>query len=171
MQKIIHLSHLSSNNYLPQRRSITQFEQKRDLNDILLIEISRFEQPMSKVLLNFLIKRYGKTYFFVVDATGDGKLDGYVLSGHDETGILHIYSIAVRKEIEGKGWGKKLLMHLIEEAIKRNLKSITLEVREDNTRALKLYNILSWSMYGVEENYYNDGTNAIKMKLTLGSNY
>jgi ribosomal-protein-alanine N-acetyltransferase len=118
-------------------------------------------------MLDFLINKYSSKYFFVVDVNGDGNVDAYILSGKEPEKILHIYSIALRLTVEGEGWGKKLLEHLIDIATRDDCARIILEVREDNNRALTLYQNLGWAIIGEEGNYYNDGTTAIKMELFL----
>ena len=151
--------------FVPQE--ITRFIPFRDITDVVLIEISRFDEPMSKMLINFLAKRYGLEYFFVIDISGNGKVDAYILSGVEKTKTLHIYTIAVRKEFEGMGWGKKLLWYLIKQAKSEKLQDIVLEVKENNTRAQILYKRLGFALTGEEMNYYNDGRAAIKMRLDL----
>ncbi|MHA2250002.1 MAG: GNAT family N-acetyltransferase [Candidatus Kariarchaeaceae archaeon] len=151
-------------------QEITRFIPLRDMAEVVLIEISRFDDPMSKMLINFLAKRYGLEYFFVIDISGNGKLDGYILSGVEKTKTLHIYTIAVKKEFEGMGWGKKLLWYLINQAKSDELQQIVLEVKENNTRAQMLYKRLGFAVTGEELNYYNDGRTAIKMRLDLNIN-
>ncbi|MHA2404420.1 MAG: GNAT family N-acetyltransferase, partial [Candidatus Kariarchaeaceae archaeon] len=93
--------------------------------------------------------------------------DAYILSGKEQKKSLHIYSIALRPDVEGEGWGKKILKYLIEIAMTDGFARIILEVREDNDRAQTLYQDLGWTIVGKEGNYYNDGATAIKMELLL----
>jgi ribosomal protein S18 acetylase RimI-like enzyme len=119
------------------------------------------------MMLDFLIAQYGSKYFFVVDVNGDGNADAYILSGKEQKKSLHIYSIALRPDVEGEGWGKKILKYLIGIAMTDGFARIILEVREDNDRAQILYQDLGWKIVGKEGNYYNDGATAIKMELLL----
>ncbi len=156
---------MTSNRLL--KSEVSSYNHKRDFREILMIEISRFNEPMNRMFLDFLINRYSDRYFFTIDISGNSKLDAYILAGCDNPQTLHIYSIAIRKEFEGKGWAKKLLFHVIREARNDCIKNIYLEVREDNDRAVNLYQKLGWVKFGQEEAYYIDGTSAIKMKLDL----
>lgn len=57
---------------------------------------------------------------------------------------INIHDVVILKEYRGKGLGKKLLERIIEIAEERNYCKITLEVREDNENAKKLYNKLGF---------------------------
>jgi ribosomal protein S18 acetylase RimI-like enzyme len=53
--------------------------------------------------------------------------------------MINIHDIIVLKEYRGKGIGRKLMQAIAGEAGKRGCSRITLEVREDNVNAQKLY--------------------------------
>jgi ribosomal protein S18 acetylase RimI-like enzyme len=53
--------------------------------------------------------------------------------------VAFLTMIAVEKESANLGYGKKLLEMSIEEVKKKGFKSYELEVREDNLKAIKLY--------------------------------
>lgn len=57
---------------------------------------------------------------------------------------INIHDLIILKEHRGKGLGRKLLEKLTEIAIERNCCKITLEVRDDNTNAIKLYQKLEF---------------------------
>jgi ribosomal protein S18 acetylase RimI-like enzyme len=58
--------------------------------------------------------------------------------------FFNIHDIAVIKEFQGKGIGKKLLEKVIEIADERNYCKVTLEVRDDNHNAKGLYKKLGF---------------------------
>jgi ribosomal protein S18 acetylase RimI-like enzyme len=66
--------------------------------------------------------------------------------------MINIHDIIVLKEYRGKGIGRKLLQTITAEAEKRGCGRITLEVREDNVNAQKLYR--SEGFGEVEPNHY-----------------
>lgn len=151
--------------------SIVPFNFQRDYAEFILIEIDRFEQPMNRILLSFLKKRYGDQFWYTLDITGNDKLDAYLIAGaedHDDFGsVIHIYSIAVRKKFEGSGWGKKLMLNLFQEASEENKEAIILEVRDNNLRAIEFYQRLEFEIIGQRTDYYKPGVDAITMKLSL----
>ena len=75
----------------------------------------------------------------------------------------HVMNIAVREDNRQKGLGTKLLQFLIELAKKKEKKCITLEVREDNKPAIKLYEKLNFEVVGKRRRYYDNSVDAIIM--------
>lgn len=77
--------------------------------------------------------------------------------------IAEIIDIAIIKEEEGKGIGSKLINTVIEKAKELGLHSISLEVREDNERAIGFYEKEGFKKSHIRKQYYLDSTNAIFM--------
>lgn len=72
-------------------------------------------------------------------------------------GILdegQITNVAVKKEYRGQNIGFQLMERLLEEGIKRGIRAFTLEVRESNEKALKLYYRMGFIKEGIRKNYY-----------------
>lgn len=79
----------------------------------------------------------------------------------------HITNIVTKKSYRNQGIGKTLLDNLIILSDSLNLNSITLEVRESNTPAIKLYEKFDFKNLGVRKNYYKNNENAIIMTKIL----
>lgn len=78
----------------------------------------------------------------------------------------HITNIAVHPAYRRRGIAKKLLDEMIEYGLSRGIQSFTLEVRESNYEALKLYQDTGFVKAGVRKGYYSDtNENAIIMWL------
>lgn len=69
----------------------------------------------------------------------------------------HITSIAVSPALRGQGAGKKLLFAMLELTRKLKGKWATLEVRDDNIPAQKLYKRFGFAKVGTRKKYY-EGT-------------
>jgi len=68
----------------------------------------------------------------------------------------HILNLSVRSDIQGKGYGREMLLYLLD-LIKRNGAVRTLlEVRESNQIARKLYQSMGFEEIGVRKGYYPD---------------
>lgn len=67
-----------------------------------------------------------------------------------------ITNIAVHPEFRGMGIGNKILEELIKLCEKRNIPSMTLEVRISNTIAQNLYKKFGFKEAGVRKKYYGD---------------
>ncbi len=68
----------------------------------------------------------------------------------------HIVSIGVRTEYRGLGLGEMLLLSAIEQAIARELRRVTLEVRVSNHVAQNLYKKYGFTERGLRKGYYTD---------------
>lgn len=148
-------------------KQISDFHMPRDFQSFIKIEIDRFDQPMTRTLTEFLLRRYGSDYWKVIDISGNGQLDAYIIAGVERDTALHIYSFAIRREFEGNGWAKQLLKHVIELATLDKLKKITLEVQEKNHRAIGLYRHLGFEIVGKETDYYEENIHALIMELRI----
>lgn len=73
----------------------------------------------------------------------------------------HITNIVTRKCYRNQGIGTTLLKNLIKLCNELNLNSITLEVNESNTPAIKLYEKFGFKQVGLRKHYYNNKDNAL----------
>jgi [ribosomal protein S18]-alanine N-acetyltransferase len=78
-----------------------------------------------------------------------------------------LYSIAVDPLRGGRGVGRALLAAVQSHAIEQGCESLRLEVREDNRRALALYERLGYRRFGRYEDYYEDGAPALRLEKHL----
>jgi len=77
-----------------------------------------------------------------------------------------ILDITVRKEDQGKGYGRQLFEELLRETGKVGCKTVYLEVRKSNAAARGLYKSTGFEDFGVRKNYYtNPAEDAIVMKF------
>ena len=68
----------------------------------------------------------------------------------------HICTLALRPEWRGRGLGEMLLVALIERALGRQAKVLTLEVRKSNAVAQALYKKYGFTIIGQRKRYYSD---------------
>ncbi len=78
-----------------------------------------------------------------------------------------ITNLAVHPDYRREGIGGKLLELLIGLCHERGMQAITLEVRETNTAAQKLYEKAGFTVCGIRKAYYKDRENAIIMTYQL----
>jgi len=72
----------------------------------------------------------------------------------------HITTLAIEPAQQGQKLGQLLLTGLLLHGYRRGLERATLEVRESNERALKLYQKFDFREAGIRKRYYSDGENA-----------
>lgn len=140
---------------------------KNDLEEVAEIEKACFSTPWSKEALKKEIKNKFARY---VVAKIDGKIIGYggLWLIIDEG---HITNIAVLKEFRKKDVGSHILEALIEICKKRNISSMTLEVRVSNRSARKLYEKYGFQEVGIRPKYYSDNNeDALILWLTFKDN-
>lgn len=96
-----------------------------------------------------------------------GRVDGKIVAYGGIWVILedsHITTIAVRPEHRGRGLGEQMLVHLLDEAMGRGASWITLEVRESNEVAQRLYRKYGFTNVSIRRAYYSDNNeNAVVM--------
>ena len=85
----------------------------------------------------------------------DGKIVGYAGMWHVVT-EGQITNVAVLEEYRKMGVGAALMEALINEAIKREMIGITLEVKISNYVAQRLYSKYGFKPEGFRKNYYKD---------------
>lgn len=81
---------------------------------------------------------------------------------------VRIYSLAVVQEARGQGIAGLLMVRAEREAHERACNRISLEVREDNASAIRLYERSGFVKNGLLSQYYEDGANALRMIKELG---
>lgn len=81
------------------------------------------------------------------------------------SGVSRLYSIAAAPG--GSGVGRALLAEAESLSARRGAKTMRLEVREDNLRAIRLYEKSGYSRFGRKPDYYADGAAALRFEKPL----
>ena len=81
-------------------------------------------------------------------------------------GEAQVMRVAVRKNLRNRGLGLALTRALVQKAWDAGAEAVTLEVRESNAAALKVYECCGFTADGVRPRYYEDtGEGAVIMWL------
>ncbi|GAB6099933.1 ribosomal protein S18-alanine N-acetyltransferase [Halanaerocella petrolearia] len=133
---------------------------ERHLDQVLAIEEDSFSNPWS--LPTFIRELYNSYAYYIVAVFGEeiiGYLGSWLLC--DE---IHITSLAVKKNYRRQGIATKLLDRLFSDVKRANYTKATLEVRESNYQAQKLYKNEGFIKVKIQKEYYSDnGEDAIVM--------
>jgi len=120
------------------------------IDAIMEIEKEAYPEPWTTGMFRDEM-RSKRSYFYV--AFLDGELVGY--SGFwlvlDEA---HITSVTVAANCRGAGYGREQLMHLLGVGEEKDVRSYTLEVRESNVSARKLYESAGFYPVSLRKGYY-----------------
>ncbi len=73
-----------------------------------------------------------------------------------------ILNIAVLKEFQNKGYGKKLLIEALKDAKNNNLRYAMIDVRVNNLKAVSLYTKLGFRILCMRKNYYDTDINQLE---------
>jgi [ribosomal protein S18]-alanine N-acetyltransferase len=130
------------------------------LDEVLAIEAAVYPRPWSAATFDEELARDGRVYLVVLE---DDVVAGYAgLS--TGAGEAHVLTVAVAPDRQRRGHGALLVATLLEEAVARGIGSVTLEVRESDTVAQRLYRGTGFVAAGVRPSYYqSDGEGAVIM--------
>jgi ribosomal-protein-alanine N-acetyltransferase len=78
-----------------------------------------------------------------------------------------IMKVAVLPDWQQRGIGRHLMKAMMDHARLNGCTEMTLEVRQKNNLALKLYRYLGFEIIGKRAQYYPDGSNAYLMSVRL----
>ena len=125
---------------------------RRDVTRVHEIEVQSFRTPWSK--LSLLGELHNDLAHYYV-AEEEGRVVGYggMWLLFDEA---HITNVAIAPEKRGLHLGKYLLYGMMMAAHGRGADRMTLEVRETNTVAQKLYFSFDFEKQGYRRRYYDD---------------
>lgn len=84
--------------------------------------------------------------------------------------VARLYSLAVDPVHEKAGVGRRLLTAAEEASFSRGCPNLRLEAREDNVRAIDLYQRAGYRRIGRREAYYEDGAAALRFQKDLSRN-
>ena len=133
----------------------------QDLENIKDCLLTDFDNFWSYNILKQELEN-GKSKYFV--AKQENEIVGFagILLIIDQVNIMNI---VVKKDKRNFGIGSLLLEEIIRYSKIHNATSITLEVNEKNSPAIKLYKKYGFKQVGLRRKYYNNEDNAILMDL------
>lgn len=136
-----------------------------DLKRVYEIENMSFDQSYG---INMFQQLYEMGIGFLV-AEEDDYVIGYVMFWIKYENQGHIISIAVDKNYRRLKAGTQLLVKAISILSLLNLKTIYLEVNENNAGAVEFYKTFNFKIDRVVPGYYENGDGAIVMYLHLNA--
>lgn len=138
-----------------------------DLAEVLAIEDASYPHPWTRG--NFVDSLYNGHETWIAHDAAD-KLIGYflIMLAVDEA---HLLNITVHNAMQGQGIGHLLIDKVVAISKEKGMRSVLLEVRPSNQRALSVYKHYGFSQVGVRKNYYpamqNAREDAIVMRLPI----
>jgi ribosomal-protein-alanine N-acetyltransferase len=123
-----------------------------DVAPVLAIEQECFGGLLGEAALR---QELASRHALFLTAEQDGAVVGFA-GAHvvDEDG--HLVAVAVTAPRQGRGYARRLLRALLGGMVRRGVRRITLEVRESNEAALRLYRAFGFERVGRRRRYYAD---------------
>ena len=128
--------------------------QRSDIPTVAALERVIYPQPWSARLFFDELGKGDRSYLVVEDG-GEHDIVGYggmLLVEQD----AHITSLTVAPAQRGRRLGTRLLLALVEQALERGARHLTLEVRVSNVSAQGLYERFGFAPVGKRKDYYVD---------------
>jgi len=126
--------------------------ERADVTRVHEIECTCFRSPWSRLALLGEL-RNDVAHYLVMEADG-------LIIGYGGMWLLfeeaHVTNVAIMPDYRGQGRGRRLMLAMMRHAVQRGAEKMTLEVRETNTVAQKLYEGLNFEQNGFRAGYYSD---------------
>ena len=131
-----------------------------DIDRVMEIESKTFVAPWKKeeMLYEFKENKFSNMAVILVD--------DYIVGFYDYWHTFDsatIAQIAVDPAYQRKHLGSLLMEEIIKDARAKKVRTITLEVRKNNEKAVKLYQKFGFIQTLVKEKYYSNGDDALYM--------
>ncbi len=137
-----------------------------DLAAVIEIERQAFATPWTPGLFLHELRLDFSRLELARRAGAGGEVVGYAcwwLIGDE----VHILNLAVCPTARRGGAGRALVQRVLDDAAARAARSVSLEVRQENTAAVALYRAMGFSPIGLRRNYYGRGEDAVIMERKL----
>jgi ribosomal-protein-alanine N-acetyltransferase len=145
---------------------IEPLQLERDLEDVLALEGLCFTNPTTRDMFRYEVESSDVLHAYVM-RPAPGMLDPDDVSPVLARGAvvaycavwiifdeLHINTLAVHPRWRRQGLASLLLTHVLDDAVRLGADKATLEVRESNEGARKLYERFGFEVGGVRKEYY-----------------
>ena len=129
-----------------------------DLSQVLAIDSQSFTLPWPESAYRYELLENPCSFLMVaeIEQSEVGRLIVGVVVVWMILDEAHIATIAVHPEFRGQGIASRLMVSVMRDAIQLEARLATLEVREQNTAAQRLYQRFGFDIVGRRPRYYKD---------------
>ena len=142
--------------------------EESDLEVVMYLENTCFIAPWGLKELNYEINDNPVSNLWVIESSmyGVAGFVDYWITFDSAT----ICQICVNPVFRKRGLGAQMMSEVIKDCKANKVRNITLEVREHNESAIRLYEKFNFKKILIKENYYTNGDNAIYMIREMEGN-
>ncbi|MBU0278043.1 MULTISPECIES: ribosomal protein S18-alanine N-acetyltransferase [unclassified Gemella] len=139
-----------------------------NLDRLLEIDSQNFDDPWSREMFKKELEHENSEYYGLFN---DDEILGFC-GGWYAVDEYQINKIVIDKPHQDKKLGQLFLIYIMQLYATKNAKKATIEVRESNAKAIKVYTRAGFDIIGRRENYYqNNRENAYIMIREFGNGY
>jgi [ribosomal protein S18]-alanine N-acetyltransferase len=120
-----------------------------DLSYVMVVETAAYEHPWTLGIFRDCM-RVG---YYCAVGQSEGVFCAHAIMS-EAVGEAHVLNLCVHPHWQGEGYGRQLLQAMIDEAIKRNVSHMFLEVRHSNHVAQQLYATMGFNEIAQRPGYY-----------------
>ncbi|WP_188207153.1 ribosomal protein S18-alanine N-acetyltransferase [Alkalibacillus aidingensis] len=135
-----------------------------DIEDVMVVELTSFKSPWQKQDFIFDLLKNKFSYYLVLE--NNQKVVGYC-GVWIVVDSAQITNIAIHPDERGHKYGEYLFKETLKLAKFEGAQELTLEVRESNQVAQKMYQKFGLEVVGRREKYYKDQEDALVMWVKL----
>jgi len=134
-----------------------------DIDTIIRLETEAFNKTLGE---DFLMNELNNpiAHYLVIEL--NGLVMGYIGS-YFSFGLIDIINFVIDKSIRNKGYGSMLMEELISEGQKNSMKSVILDVKDNNFKAISFYKKIGFKQIGIRKKYYDGDIDAINFEKKL----
>jgi ribosomal-protein-alanine N-acetyltransferase len=125
---------------------------REDVDALVAMESANQLRPWTVGVFNDELDADNRIYLGVVDGKSLYGFGGMIVSGDE----AHVTNLLIAPDQRRKGYARRLMVSLIDAALERGARHLTLEVRSRNDAGLGLYHRFGLAPVGVRKGYYGD---------------
>lgn len=128
-----------------------------DIPFVVRIEEATLGESLGEAMLSrYVDNQMCVSYVYDIDNI----VAGYISCNFDGD-ALEVCNLCIASNYQNKGYGTKLLAYALNEAYIRGAQTSVIDVRDNNLRAIHLYEKLGYKRIHIRKNYYKNGDDAI----------
>ncbi len=136
-----------------------------DVAAVAGLEAATFTDPWPPEVFFDELRAPGRHYLLIESEGSTIGYAGIMIAGED----AHLMTVAVEPPHRRSGVATRLMLEMVERAIKEGARNMTLEVRPSNQPAHQLYEKFGFVEVGVRPGYYRDEDAVVMWALDLRS--
>lgn len=123
-----------------------------DITALVAMESANQPRPWTVGVFNDELEADNRIYLGVVSGESLFGFGGMIVSGEE----AHVTNLLIAPDQRRKGYARRLMVSLIDAALERGARHLTLEVRSRNGAGIGLYHRFGLAPVGVRRDYYGD---------------